>query len=67
MRSYRVSLLIILSLVAVLIGGITVLRYQEFTEQHQAIARESVRGVTAELARFIDDRKRLVGVFTEVH
>ena len=67
MQSYRISIIVILGLVALLIAGINTLRYHEFNEQHTAIAQESVRGITVELMRFIRDRKRLVSVFTEDH
>jgi len=67
MHSHRVSIIVMLALVGLLIAGINTLRYREFTEQHTAIAEESVRGITVELMGFIRDRKRLVSVFTEDH
>lgn len=67
MRSHGIALLVMLLLVGLLIGGITALRYQAFADQHQAIAREAVRGITAELARLIGEQERLVGVFTQDH
>ena len=67
MRSHRISILVMLLLVAVLITGINAQRYREFQHRHTAIAQESVRGVTAELVRFIRDRQRLVSLFTEDH
>lgn len=65
MRRHALPIAVMLVLVAALIAGINMLRYQEFVAREEAIAQESTRGLTIEVMHFLRDRKRLVAAFTD--
>ncbi len=67
MRGYLTFTLLVLCLVSIVLAWFSVQRLNDFKAYHQAIAEESTQDIAAEVARYIDDKKRLVKLFVEEH
>jgi hypothetical protein len=66
-KNYTAFILVIACLVAGMLVWIAQTRLQDFKAYHTAIAQESTAGIASQTARFIAEKKRLVGLFAREH
>ncbi len=65
MRGYLTFMLLVLCLVSIVLAWFSVQRLDDFKAYHQAIAEESTQDIAHEVARYVDEKKRLVRLFAD--
>jgi signal transduction histidine kinase len=65
MRGYLTFTLLVLCLVSIVLAWFSVQRLDDFKAYHRAIAEESTQDIAHEVARYVDEKKRLVGLFAD--
>jgi hypothetical protein len=65
MRGYLTFTLLVLCLVSIVLAWFSVQRLDDFKAYHQAIAEESTQDIAHEVARYVDEKKRLPGLYED--